>query len=232
MSVPTTAEALSTLVRLTLTRVTRGKLLWISLAIAFLPIMFAGAIGQAKQSVDTITHATMLIETFVLAILPSLYGAPAIAEEIEERTATYLWSRPIARWVIIAGKLLALAPFAGVVVLGSWVIAILVSLHQLPSILSMVGLGFGAAGITIVACGIATLFPKRGMALAIIYVLILDLPLGEVPASVRWLSVTHATTTLADLQTDTSPAYGALALVVISAIWLAVAFRRVGQLET
>ncbi len=231
MSVPTTAQALSTLARLTLTRVTRGKLLWISLAIAFLPVMFAGAMGQAKQALN-ITNATMGIEVFVLAILPPLYGAPAIAEEIEERTATYLWSRPIARWVIIAGKLLALAPFAGIVVLGSWVIAIVVSLHHLPSTLSMVGLGFGAAGITVVACGIATLFPKRGMALAIIYVLIIDLPLGEVPASVRWLSVTHATTTLADLQTDTSPVYGAIALVVISAIWLAVAFRRVGRLET
>ncbi|CAN5523111.1 hypothetical protein BH11MYX1_BH11MYX1_17020 [soil metagenome] len=231
MSVPTTAQALSTLARLTLTRVTRGKLLWISLAIAFLPIMYAGAMGQAKGTVD-ILSSTLVIETFVLAILPPLYGAPAVAEEIEERTATYLWSRPIKRWVIVAGKLLALAPFAGVVVLGSWVLAIVISLHHLPSTLSMVGLGFGAAGITIVSCGIATLFPKRGMALAIIYVLVIDLPLGEVPASVRWLSVKHAAKTLADLDSDTAPAYGAIALVVISAIWLMVAFRRVGRLET
>jgi hypothetical protein len=230
VSVPTTAQALSTLARLTLTRVTRGKLLWISLAIAFLPIMFAGAMGQAKDTGD-ILSATMGIEIFVLAILPPLYGGPAIAEEIEERTATYLWSRPIKRWVIVAGKLLALAPFAGVVVLGSWVLAIVVSLHHLPSTLSMVGLGFGAAGVTIVSCGIATLFPKRGMALAIIYILIIDLPLGEAPASVRWLSVTHATTTLSGLQGDTPPAYGAIALVVLSAIWLMVAFRRVGRLE-
>lgn len=231
MSVPTTGQAISTLARLTLTRLTRGKLLWISLAIAFLPIMFAAAMGQAKGGVD-ILSATMNIEIFVLAILPPLYGAPAIAEEIEERTATYLWSRPVSRWVIVAGKLLALAPFAGLAVLGSWVVAIVASLHHLPSALSMVGLGFGAAGITVVSCGIATLFPKRGMVLAIIYVLIIDLPLGEAPASVRWLSVTHATKTLAGLQSDSSPAYGAIALVVISVLWLVVAFRRVGRLET
>ncbi len=231
MNVPTNAQALSTLARLTLTRTARGKLLWIGVGIACLPVLFAAGMAQGKQGLD-ITNLTMVIEMFVVAILPPLFGAPAVAEEIEDRTATYLWSRPIARWVIVAGKLLALAPFAAALVVASWCVAIFVSLHHLPSATSILGFGLGSGASAICACGIATLFPKRGMTLAIIYILVIDLSVGELPAGIRWLSVTHATRALGGFETDTAPAFGAIALAIISAVWLLVAFRRVRRLET
>jgi hypothetical protein len=69
------------------------------------------------------------------------------------------------------------------------------------------------------------------MAFAIIYILIVDLPLGSIPASIQWLSVTHATSTLAGFE-NSSPLSGGIALVVLSALWLGLAFRRISRIET
>ena len=226
-NVPSIGAALSALARLTLTRLLRGKLMWVSIAIACLPIILSAAVGKSEDAIRIIFG----IEMFVLAVLPPLFAAPAIGEELEDRTATYLWSRPLPRWSILAGKLLALAPFVTVIMVGSWIVAIAIATKAAPPALSIVAIAGGAIGISTVSAGIATLAPKRGMAFAIIYILIIDLPLGKIDAASQWVSVTHAISTLAGHETS-SPVSGGIALVVLSALWLAVAFRRIGRIET
>jgi hypothetical protein len=227
--VPSIGAALSALARLTLVRLLRGKLLWVSVAIAFLPIALAKAVASQP---DTALKTTFGIELFVLAILPPLFAAPAIGEELEDRTATYLWSRPLPRWSILAGKLLALAPFVTAIIVGSWIASIVVALQKVPPPITIVALAAGTLAVSIVSAGIATLAPKRGMAFAIIYVLIIDLSLGAIPASIQWISVTHAARVLGGFESDSSPVSGAIAMAVLSALWLAVAFRRIGRIET
>ncbi|MEO8553573.1 MAG: hypothetical protein ABI678_26550 [Kofleriaceae bacterium] len=226
--VPSTGAALWTLFRLTLTRIGRGRLLWVSVAISILPILAAipMSLGHHFDKLGAIRN----VELFVLAILPPLFGAPAIAEELEDRTATYLWSRPLARSTILAGRLLALAPCAALVVVASWWLAARVATNEPPPAASIGAFAAGALGVAVLSAGIATLAPKRGMGLAVVYVLLVDLPIGQLPVSLRWLSVTHATGALGGFESD-SAASGAIALAVIAAVWLAVAFRRVGRLE-
>jgi hypothetical protein len=166
--VPSIGAALSALARLTLVRLLRGKLLWVSVAIAFLPIALAKAVAAQPETALTTTFG---IELFVLAILPPLFAAPAIGEELEDRTATYLWSRPLPRWSILAGKLLALAPFVMAILVGSWIASIAFALHTAPPPLTIVALAAGTLAVSVVSAGIATLAPKRGMAFAIIYIL-------------------------------------------------------------
>src|SRR5258706_12391348 len=96
--VPTAAGAIGTIARLTLVRLTRGKLLWVSLVIAFLPTLLAAAVPDKRSLVGLLFG----IELFTIAVIPTLFVAPSIGEEIEDRTATYLWSRPLARWTILA----------------------------------------------------------------------------------------------------------------------------------
>ncbi|MFT3698937.1 MAG: ABC transporter permease subunit [Kofleriaceae bacterium] len=223
--VPSIGESLSALARVTFTRLFRGKLMWFALAIAFLPL-FLSVAGQTRVEV------VFGIEMFVLAILPPLFAAPAIAEELEDKTATYLWSRPIARWAILAGKLLALVPFVMALVTAGWVVGVLVATKAPPPPMTIVAVLAGAFGTSIVASGIAMLAPKRGMAFAIVYILIVDITLGSLPGSIEWLSVTHATRVLAGFEADTSPVAGVIGLLTLSAVWLAVAFRRIGRLET
>src|SRR5207237_965006 len=59
----------------------------------------------------------------ILAILPPLFVSSSIGEEIEDRTTTYLWSRPLARWTVVGGKLLALVPVVLALALGGWFVA-------------------------------------------------------------------------------------------------------------
>jgi ABC-type transport system involved in multi-copper enzyme maturation permease subunit len=227
--VPSIGAALSAIARLTLLRLLRGKLMWVSVVIAFLPVLLAQVVGKDPSTALKVTFG---IEMFVLAILPPLFAAPAIGEELEDRTATYLWSRPLARWSILAGKLLALAPTVMALIIASWIATISIALHTTPPLIMTVALAAGTVSVAIVSAGIATLAPKRGMAFAIIYILVIDLSLGAIPASIQWLSVTHATRVLAGFESDTSRVSGAVAMAVLSAVWLAVAFRRIGRIET
>ncbi|MEO6776377.1 MAG: ABC transporter permease [Kofleriaceae bacterium] len=220
--------AMLALARLTLKRVTRGKLIWISLAIAMLPMLFAATLALGHHG--NVLEPAFSMELFVVAILPPLFCAPAIAEELEDRTASYLWSRPIARWVLLAGKLLALAPFAMLCVVASWLLTGYVGLGHAPPAATLVAVAAGTLGVGITAAGIASLAPKRGMALAIIYILLVDLPVGQIPASLAWLSVTHAATVLAGF--ETAPRYeGAIAMSLLCTTWLAVSFWRLSRIE-
>jgi ABC-type transport system involved in multi-copper enzyme maturation permease subunit len=220
--------AMLALARLTLKRITRGKLIWISLAIAILPMLFAATLAVGHSS--NVLEAAFAMQVFAVAIIPPLFCAPAIAEELEDRTASYLWSRPIPRWVLLAGKLLALAPFAMLCVTASWLLTGFVGLGHAPPGDTIIAVAAGAFGVGVTAAGIASLAPKRGMALAIIYILIIDLPVGQIPASLAWLSVTHAATVLAGF--ETAPIYkGAIAMSVLCAIWLTVSFGRLSRIE-
>jgi len=227
--IPSIGAALWTLFRLTLTRIGRGRLVWVGVAISILPILAGIARSLAHDS--RALAWTFGFELFVLAILPPMFAAPAIAEELEDRTSTYLWSRPLARGTILAGKLLALAPVAAAFMVGSWWLAARIATTEPPPLATLGAIAAGALGVSVVSAGIATLAPKRGTALAMIFFLIIDLPVGQLPVSLHWLSVTHATSALAGFETD-SPVSGAIALAIISAVWLAVAFRRVSRLES
>ena len=116
---------------------------------------------------------------FVLAVVPAMFVAASIGEEIEDKTITYLWSRPLPRWHVIAGKLVALAPIA----IGSRSLAGSSRCRSAPDALApstLVGIAAAALAISILASGISTLAPKHGMALTIIYMLLFDVPIGEI----------------------------------------------------
>src|SRR5262245_16324051 len=112
--VPSTASALLTLMRVTLRRFMRGRGKWVVLVIALFPSVFAAAYPGR----DGVMEVLSVAEMFVLALLPAIFVSSSIGEEIEDRTTTYLWSRPIARWTVVAGKVLALAPIATGLVAG------------------------------------------------------------------------------------------------------------------
>jgi ABC-type transport system involved in multi-copper enzyme maturation permease subunit len=224
--VPSIGSAIWALVRLTFARLRRGKQLWISVVIGALPIVLAALLPEGRDVIGL----TYLAETLVLAVVPAMLVSASIGEELEDRTAAYLWSRPLPRWTILAGKLLALAPFAAAVVAGSWIAAVRIGTHELPATQTVVGVAAGALAISAIAAGIATLAPNHGLSLTIVY-MFADATIGAIPASIRSVSVTHAASSVAGVG-DTSQIGGAIALVVIAGVWLAVAFRRIGRLET
>ena len=70
------------------------------------------------------------------------------------------------------------------------------------------------------------------MAFAIIYILIVDLPLGQIPASIAWLSVTHATTTLAGFENRVAVCRWDRDSRALGDSGWRVAFRRISRIET
>ena len=107
-AVPSTSQAVWTLAAVTLKRLGRGKALWIGGLLAALPVLSASVLHARRfaASPDDLFKPT----TLLLVLLPAMFIGASLGEEIEDRSSTYLWSRPIARGAVLAGKLCALTP--------------------------------------------------------------------------------------------------------------------------
>lgn len=226
--VPTTAEAVRTLAGVTLRRLGRGKALRIGLGISALPLILP-SVSRAMHAAGSLTSVFEVV-LLLFALLPPMFVGASIGEELDERTCTYLWSRPIARWVVLAGKLSALAPIVIGLVVASWLAAALLGVGVLPSLTSCLALAAGGVASSLVAAGIATLAPRHGMALAIAY-LVVDYPLGLLPFSLAKLSVTWQARTLAGLDGTGDAATAAIAMVVVGGLWGALALSRIRRRE-
>ena len=154
-------DATLAVARVTLVRAMRNKSLWVAAFIAFLPEVFAG-VAVRDPSIDRWEAVLAMWITCMTVATPVLLAA-SIGEEFEERTMTYLWSRPLPRWSILTGKLVALVPIlwligaAGLMLPWFTVFGRLASEH--PSVLtdSLIGSAFGAIGLAAAVHFIASL---------------------------------------------------------------------------
>jgi ABC-type transport system involved in multi-copper enzyme maturation permease subunit len=227
--VPSALSTVRTLAGITLTRLLRGKALWIGAVIAALPVVFAAIVRSRPGAASP----ELLFQSSrpVLALLPALFVGGSIGEAIEDRTSTYLWSRPIARWAVLVGTLGALAPVAVLQIVAAWFGAIEVATGAAPTLASCLALTGGAIASSLVATGIATVLPKHGMAMTIGYMLV-DIFIGLMPFSLREISITQQTTVLAGFDHGSPPSAGAaIALTAASGLWLAIGLLRVRRLE-
>jgi ABC-type transport system involved in multi-copper enzyme maturation permease subunit len=226
-AVPPTSAMIRTLAGVTLKRLVRGKALWIAAVLAALPVVLATvfhAIGRSASQSELFAPVLLLF-----AVLPALLVGASVGEDIEDRTSTYLWSRPIARWAVLAGKLLALTPIVVALIVGGWVIAAGLAAGP-PSVTAILGLAAGAIASSLVVAGIAVVVPRHGMALTIAYMLV-DLFVGGLPFSAQQLSITYQTRALAGM--DGAPAIAAplIGLAVIAGVWTAIGLRRIRRIE-
>jgi ABC-type transport system involved in multi-copper enzyme maturation permease subunit len=219
---PTTTGALVAIVRLTLTRALRGRALWLAAAFAALPLLYA-ATAQGRHRYE---DELLQIELLVMCVVQPLLVAASIGEEIEDRTTTYLWSRPLPRWTVLVGKLVAVAPIGALLVVASLTACALVEYGRPLALDRSIAFFAGALATGAASAGVATLVPKHGMALAIT-VLGASFVIGNIPWSLQIASVTRQTIVLA-VQPGATPA---IALASIAAVWLALGLARVRRLE-
>lgn len=226
--VPGALASTLTMAGLTWKRLVRGRALWVCLVIAILPVLYAAAASRTGAPGQEL----FVFEVLVAAVLAPMFVASSIGEEIEDRTTTYLWSRPIPRWSIVVGKLLALVPVASVVVVGSWALSGQLAWHHGPTARTCAALVSGVFVLSVVSAGVATLAPRHGMALSICYILFFDSPLGVLPATLRELSVTHQVRALSGMFTEeTGTQVPLIALAALTAVWGLIAAARIRRLE-
>lgn len=231
-----------TLARLTWLRVRRGKTIWITGLLAAVPLAlaimtFARASLEAEERWQLVCNLTL--RSLVL-LAPVLHLATAINEENDGKTYTYLWSRPVPRGAVILGKMTAIVPLiAGAVAVAltlSWLIVGGATGELGPAVLGRTVLAAvaGVVGASAFAVGIGALFPRHPLVVSLGYIFFAEQILPMVKA-VQNLSTLYHVHNLAGLSdgdiAPEEPATAALALVILSALWLGVALWRVRRLE-
>ena len=107
----------------------------------------------------------VLFIRFIVPVLGVFYGTALIADEVEDKTITYLFTRPIQRGAVLVGKYLAYLICTTLVVLPSVVIVyfMMVPFSDVPSTFGLLLKDLGILAIGLAAYG--ALFALTGAAL-------------------------------------------------------------------
>ncbi len=235
-------EATFAIARVTWRRTIRGKALWVVLALCVLPELFAMLALEEHRLSEW--RKVLGISTLLMAVLPPVLLAGTIGDEIEERTMAYLWSRPLPRWSILTGKLLALVPLLALIQCAALALPFFTALGgdgaSHPEVLAyamcaVVGSTIACAAAT---TGIATVAPRFGVVLAMAYLVVLDVfLLGGLDAGVSKISIAWNTREVAGVRelaysTTAAPQWDSLAwLAAITVAWMSLALWRIRRIE-
>jgi ABC-type transport system involved in multi-copper enzyme maturation permease subunit len=178
--------------------------------------------GRHIQSEGVFSTAmTLLYLRFIVPAVGVFYGTSLIADEVEEKTITYLFTRPIPRGAIVLGKYLAYIVCATSVVLPSAALVFMVMVPfpdmaplfgSFALTLGVLALGLGAYGAVFLWAG--ALF-RRPLVGGLLFVFGWEQLAAILPGYVGQLTIAHY------LRADTMSVATLLAMT-IAALWLAV----------
>lgn len=112
---------------------------------------------------------------FIVPVLGVFYGTALMADEVEDKTLTYLFTRPISRGAVLVGKYLAYLACTMLVVLPSVMLVyfMLVPLSQLPGTFGslLTDLGLLALGLAVYGAVFAFVgaFFKRPLVIGLVF---------------------------------------------------------------
>src|SRR5262245_47351367 len=167
------------------------------------------------------TAITLLYLRFIVPAVGVFYGTSLIADEVEEKTIPYLFTRPIPRAAIVLGKYLAYILCATCVVLPSAavVFVVMVPFQEMAPLfgsfvrnLGVLALGLGAYGAVFLWAG--ALF-RRPLVGGLLFVFGWEQLAAVLPGYLGRLTIAHY------LQPDTI-SVAALLGTTIAALWLAM----------
>jgi ABC-type transport system involved in multi-copper enzyme maturation permease subunit len=229
--------------RLTWLRLRRGRTIWISLILLCIPLALAGmAVLRVEDPWERWWHIADLTLRSLVLLAPVVHLAPALAEEMEQRTYTYLWSRPIPRTAVLFGKMLAVTPAVTVLSLAAVVAAWFISSRGTGTTPSewlwpaLTAVATGVAGASAFAIGVGTLYPRQPLAVAVGWVLFFEQVFPAIP-TIQHLSTLFHTQVIAGVphtfiqKADTSVTRSLISLAALSTIWLGLAVWRIRSTE-
>jgi ABC-type transport system involved in multi-copper enzyme maturation permease subunit len=167
------------------------------------------------------TAVSVLYLRFIVPALGVFYGTSLIADEVEEKTITYLFTRPISRGAIVLGKYLAYLVCVAAVVLPSVALMFLIMVPfanmgilfgKVLTDLGVIALGLAAYGAVFLLAGVTF---KRPLVGGLVFVFGWE-PLALVlPGYLRHLTIAYY------LQPASSSVAG-LVLIAAGAVFLAM----------
>lgn len=153
-----------------------------------------GGLTGASQVQSAGIYLFLLYPLMFSMLLALLYGTAVISAELEAKTLTYLFTRPIAKWKIIVSKYAAITALLAVSTVVSLVLSwlILGSPGGWGLIGGLVLATLGAAAVyNAIFAALGTVFLKRAMVIGLIYAVIIEGFLSFVPAVINNLTATY-----------------------------------------
>jgi len=183
------------------------KRAWIVLLVAALPLLLSVVIGRrgpthrgAEEVTELSIYCFVVHVLAVSGLLSLLLGSSLVASEVENRTITYLFTRPVARWRIVAAKFTAtcafLLPPVALSLLGSWFIlgapggAPVLGALMASAVLSV-------PAYTAVFALLGTIAVARALVVGIVYIVFFEGFLSLVPAVINSLTISYYLRSLA-----------------------------------
>jgi len=177
----------------------RRRIIVFTLALLGLPVVIAAVALAARAFGAALFRQTLTLYTdFLLLLVPAIHLAPAVGEEIDARTFTYVFARPAARWTMPVGKLLAtvavLSAVAAMSVLLTYFVSMLRDLSEVASALPLLGRGLllsllGPIAFGALSMAVGTIFPRRPVVATLVYLLVVDGIFGHIPGFLKVVSL-------------------------------------------
>ncbi len=196
----------------------RALLLLLLSAIPILiALLFASlAKSTGEQRVDGFAGILeVLCLNLILPIVAVLFGTAAFGAEIEDGTIVYLLAKPVARWSVAAGKLLATVGLTAVLAAGSVLIASVIVLLPLGERGLQTAEVYTAATVTGSICYAAlfmalSLFTRRALLIGFGYVMVWEAMLSNLLPGIANLSIRQYSLGVGQLFYDLAPERAAL----------------------
>ncbi|MEZ5283443.1 MAG: ABC transporter permease subunit [Vicinamibacterales bacterium] len=139
----------------------------------------------------------MLFLRFIVPVLAVFYGTALMADEVEDKTLTYLFTRPVPRGAVLVGKYLAYVTCTMLVVLPAVMLVyfLVVPFREVPASfgalvtdLGLLGLGLAVYGAVFAFVGA---FFKRPLVIGLVFVFGWEPTVMVLPGYLRQFTVAH-----------------------------------------
>lgn len=176
------------------------KKIWLLALFLMLPalltavLMNFGGFAQTDALLASGVYLFLAYPQAICLILALLYSTAIMSTEVAEKTLTYLFTRPIAKWKIVISKYLTIVACLGVSTLASLLVSWCIL--GLPGGLRTLAAMSLATGVAIVVyCAIfamlGIIFPKWAMVIGLIYAVVIEVFMSFVPAVINTLTATY-----------------------------------------
>jgi ABC-type transport system involved in multi-copper enzyme maturation permease subunit len=195
--------------RMSWLRLRRGRLMWAAAALWALPLVYAVGLAIAghwgRGFFDDVCE---LYFRFLVPFVPALVASSAVAEEIENKTFTFVFARPAPRASLVVGKWAAATLPSLAVVVPSLALAWLAAHVRFPAdmaetwphllrVEAAAVLGLLAYGGLALALG--TMFSRHPVVAVLGYLLVIEVGLGAAPIVLHLMAIGWHLRNVADL---------------------------------
>jgi ABC-type transport system involved in multi-copper enzyme maturation permease subunit len=190
-------------------RMRRGRVVWLAAAMFALPLVYVAGLAIAGHwGRGLFDDVCEIYFRFLVPFVPALTASAAVAEEIENKTFTFVFARPAPRGSLVLGKLAAATLPSIAVVVPSIAIAWLVAQLRFPADLAEtwphllrveLAAVAGLCAYGALAAAIGTLFSRHPLVAVLIYLLLIEAGLGSAPIVLNLITVAWHLRNIAEL---------------------------------